>query len=73
MTFERTEQSSPGARHTGSAQEYEWQRQAAEEIDAELEADDAWLDRALKETFPASDPIPIRHHDVPPPLQDSGR
>ena len=28
-----------------------------------IEADDAWLDEALRETFPASDPIPLRHRE----------
>lgn len=27
--------------------------------------DDAWLDEVLRETFPASDPVPMRHKDVP--------
>lgn len=27
----------------------------------QLEADDEWLDEALQETFPASDPIPLFH------------
>jgi hypothetical protein len=25
--------------------------------------DDAWLDDALAQSFPASDPLPVRHHD----------
>jgi hypothetical protein len=28
-------------------------------------ADDAWLDEALAQTFPASDPIPHFHRDPP--------
>ena len=26
-------------------------------------ADDAWLDDALAQSFPASDPLPVRYHD----------
>lgn len=28
-------------------------------------ADDAWLDEALAQSFPASDPVPHFHGDVP--------
>ncbi len=29
----------------------------------QFEQDDEWLDEALRETFPASDPIPSFHRD----------
>lgn len=30
----------------------------------EVEQDDAWLDEALDQTFPASDPVPWRHKET---------
>lgn len=33
------------------------------EPNLQLEEDDAWLDEALRETFPASDPIPLFHRE----------
>lgn len=34
------------------------------ERDPSASSDDVWLDEVLKETFPASDPIPWRHKDI---------
>ena len=31
--------------------------------DLQLEKDDEWLDEALRETFPASDPVPAFHRE----------
>lgn len=70
MAFERTDPSSSEVRRAGSVQDYERQHPAAGAPNADLQAEDAWLDNALKETFPASDPIPIRHHDAPPPREN---
>jgi hypothetical protein len=36
----------------------------AESEQSRTSEDDAWLDEVLKETFPASDPIPWRHKEV---------
>jgi hypothetical protein len=33
-------------------------------------ADDAWLDEALAQSFPASDPLPHFHHERPTADQD---
>ncbi|HEY6644480.1 hypothetical protein [Povalibacter sp.] len=41
------------------------------EHDLQLERDDEWLDEALRETFPASDPIPSVHRE-PQPGKRSG-
>lgn len=38
--------------------------EGSNERDQSASSDDAWLDEVLKETFPASDPIPWRHKDV---------
>lgn len=33
------------------------------EQERQLEQDDEWLDEALRESFPASDPVPVRHKE----------
>jgi hypothetical protein len=35
----------------------------SKEQDLQLQEDDEWLDEALRETFPASDPVPSLHRE----------
>lgn len=36
-------------------------------------ADDRWLDEALAESFPASDPLPLFHGEIRPVQREDGR
>jgi hypothetical protein len=40
---------------------------AGPELDDRESSNDAWLDEALAQSFPASDPLPFFHRDAPAP------